>query len=143
MIGLVWFLCLMAYQPSWVINAKAIFPEEQRWCYLTHSWGDNGVHTFPNGICLKVNVIVRLEFELATTIPQSSVLTITPQGHSPVSMRTLVRVHQYILIIIPHLINYDKNCPVCTFFKQYWNLFTIFFSHRHQNIEKHNNWIKA
>ena len=26
---LVWFLCLMAYQLAWVINAKAIFLEEQ------------------------------------------------------------------------------------------------------------------
>ena len=27
--------------------------------------GDKGVHTFPKSISLKVNVIVRLEFELA------------------------------------------------------------------------------
>ena len=33
--------------------------------YLTHSWEDKGVHTFPKGICPKVNVIARLEFELA------------------------------------------------------------------------------
>ena len=32
---------------------------------LTHSWEDKGVHTFPKGICLKVNTRVRLEFELA------------------------------------------------------------------------------
>ena len=34
-------------------------------CYLTHSWEDKGVHTFPKGICPKVNVIARLEYELA------------------------------------------------------------------------------
>ena len=38
---------------------------EQQWYYLTHSWEDKGVHTFPQGICPKVNVIERLEFELA------------------------------------------------------------------------------
>ena len=46
-------------------NAKAILLEEQLWYYLTYSWEDKGVHTFPNSICPKVNVIARLEFELA------------------------------------------------------------------------------
>ena len=32
--------------------------------YLTHSWEDTGVHTFPKGICPKVNVIARLEYKL-------------------------------------------------------------------------------
>ena len=32
---------------------------------LIQSWEDKGVHTFPKGICPKVNVIVRLGFELA------------------------------------------------------------------------------
>ena len=62
---MVWFLCLMAYQLCFrLFNAKAILLEEQYWDYLTHSWEDKGVHTFPKGICLKVNVIVRLEYEL-------------------------------------------------------------------------------
>ena len=39
-----------------------------------------GVHTFPKGICPKVNVIPQLEFKL-TTIQQSSALTITPRGY--------------------------------------------------------------
>ena len=64
-----------------LFNAKAILLEEQLWYYLTHSWEDKGVHTFPKGICPKVNVIARLEYELASTIPQSIVLTITPRGH--------------------------------------------------------------
>ena len=45
--------------------AKAILLEEQYWYYLTHSWEDKGAHTFPKGICPKVNVIARLEYELA------------------------------------------------------------------------------
>ena len=48
-----------------LFNAKAILLEEHKWCYLTHSWEDKGVHIFPKGICPKVNVIARLEYELA------------------------------------------------------------------------------
>ena len=48
-----------------LFNAKAILLEEQQWYYLTHSWEDKGVHTFPRGICPKVNVKAQLEFELA------------------------------------------------------------------------------
>ena len=35
------------------------------WCYLIHSWEDKEVHTFPKGICPKINIIARLEFKLA------------------------------------------------------------------------------
>ena len=48
-----------------LFNSKAILPEEKQWYYLTHSWEDKGVHTFPEGICPKVNVIAWLEYELA------------------------------------------------------------------------------
>ena len=48
-----------------LFNAKAILLEEQLWNYLTHTWEDKGVHTFPKGICPKVKVIARLEYELA------------------------------------------------------------------------------
>ena len=47
-----------------LFNAKAILLEELLWYYLTHSLEDNWVHTFPKGICPKVNEIARLEFEL-------------------------------------------------------------------------------
>ena len=43
---------------------KPFFIEEQQWYYLTHSWEDKGVHTFPKGIRRKVNVIARLDIEL-------------------------------------------------------------------------------
>ena len=55
------FFCLMAYQPSWLFTAKATLHES----YLTHSWEDKEVHIFPKGIYPKVNIIARLEFELA------------------------------------------------------------------------------
>ena len=48
-----------------LLNAKFILLEEQLLYYLTHIWKDKGIHTFSNGISPKVNVIVRLEFELA------------------------------------------------------------------------------
>ena len=48
-----------------LFNVKTILLQEQYWYYLTHSWEDKGVHTFPRGICPKVNVIARLEYELA------------------------------------------------------------------------------
>ena len=47
-----------------LFNANAILLEEQQRYYLTHIWEDKGVHTFPKGICPKVNVIARLEYEL-------------------------------------------------------------------------------
>ena len=37
----------------------------KRWYYSTQSLEDKEFHTFPKGICPKVNVIARLEFELA------------------------------------------------------------------------------
>ena len=48
-----------------LFNAKSILLDEQKWYYLTHSWEDGGSHTFPKGICRKINVIVRLVYELA------------------------------------------------------------------------------
>ena len=56
-VGLVWFICLMAYQPFRSFNAKVILLEEQYWYYLTRGWEGKGVHTFPKGICPKVKVI--------------------------------------------------------------------------------------
>ena len=42
-----------------------------------------GVHTFPKGICPKVN----WSMNSRTTIPQSIALTITPPGHPPTGQR--------------------------------------------------------
>ena len=39
--------------------------KKQLWYYLTHSWKDKGVNTFPKSISLKVNEMARIEFELA------------------------------------------------------------------------------
>ena len=54
----------MAYQPSQVILCQ-IHPFF--FCYMDPIIlpPAKGIHTFPKGICLKVNVIARLEFELA------------------------------------------------------------------------------
>ena len=42
-----------------------ILVEEQQLNYLTHSWGDKDVHTFPKGISPKVNAIMCLDFKLS------------------------------------------------------------------------------
>ena len=48
-----------------LFNAKSTLSERQKWYYLTHWWESKWVHAFPKGICPKVNVVARLEFELA------------------------------------------------------------------------------
>ena len=47
-----------------LINVKHILVEKQKRYDLTHNWRDEGVHTFPKGISLKLNVIPQIEFEL-------------------------------------------------------------------------------
>ena len=46
-----------------LVNSKAILIEEQQWYYLTYDWRDKVVHAFSKNISLKMNVIVRLDFE--------------------------------------------------------------------------------
>ena len=53
---MIWFRFLFLIKFQGLFNAKAIHVEQQ-WYYLTRS--------FPKGISLKVNIIARLEFELA------------------------------------------------------------------------------
>ena len=43
---MVWFLCLMAYQLSWLLDAKVIVVNEQKWYDLTHILRDEGRHSF-------------------------------------------------------------------------------------------------
>ena len=45
--------------------SNSSFLEGQKWYYLTYRREDKGVHTFPKGICPKVNVIAQLELKLA------------------------------------------------------------------------------
>ena len=47
-----------------LFNAEDILLKEQQWRYLTHSWENKGVYTFPKGICPKMIVIARLNIEL-------------------------------------------------------------------------------
>ena len=46
-----------------LVNAKSIFVEEQRSYYVTCSWGNKKVYTFPKGISPKEKVIAHLELE--------------------------------------------------------------------------------
>ena len=50
-----------------LFSVKVILVEEQQYYYLTHSWWRyKGVHTFLKSISPKVNLRVRLEFELTS-----------------------------------------------------------------------------
>ena len=72
-----------------LFNSKAALLEEPEECYLTNSWEDKRVNTFPKGICPIVNVIARWGSNSLTTIPQSSDLTITPPWQPPVAMPSM------------------------------------------------------
>ena len=63
--GSVRFLCLMRINLVGYLISKPPFQKERYWYYLTHRWKDKRVYIFPQSIYSKVNVIVRLEFELA------------------------------------------------------------------------------
>ena len=63
---LVRFLYLMTYQPSWIIQCQ-IFPYRRTVGKLFNPLlrGGEELHFFPKGIYLKMNVIARLQFEIA------------------------------------------------------------------------------
>ena len=61
-----------------LFNAKAVHVKSKKLYYLTHSFGDKGVHIFVGGVGLKVNVQARLEFGLTSRL-QSSTLSIIPR----------------------------------------------------------------
>ena len=59
------FLCLTAYQPSWVILCQSNHWKRTVVVLLNPNLKRIWVHVFPNGISLKVNVVSRLEFQIA------------------------------------------------------------------------------
>ena len=64
--GLVWFGFFVKRHINFhgLLSAKVIFVEEQQWYYLTHNWGNKGVHTFPKDVSPKVKVTSRPKFKL-------------------------------------------------------------------------------
>ena len=66
LVGSVWFLCFNGISTFvGYLMPKQFFEKNRKLYYLTHSWEDKGVHTFPTGIWPKMDFIARLEFELA------------------------------------------------------------------------------
>ena len=67
--GLVWFGLVSLFNgiSTYVgyLMPKLFSQKNRNGTIKNHSWEDKGVHTFPKGICPKVNVILRLEYELA------------------------------------------------------------------------------
>ena len=98
----------MAYQPSWVFNAKAILEEEQLWYYLTHSWMKKEFHTSSKDISPKVNVIARLEFELgyyeAAVKPLRHGLSLVSWNHITVSKKWLTQKKTPEIVTWNHII---------------------------------------
>ena len=64
---LIWFLCLMAYQPLWVIKCQTIL--------VGQLWIDNGVHTIPKGIRLKVKFKLTFYVVLVKRICHHNIMT--------------------------------------------------------------------
>ena len=112
-----WWLVPWHITLSRLFNAKVILLEEQSWYYLTHSWEDTGVHTFHKGISPKVNVIVRLEYELAyqdSAVHRFNHYTMrTPRDNMSNNIWkwrqspyiTTVRVYTYIFLFITSSLN--------------------------------------
>ena len=88
-INLVWFLCSMVYQPFCVVYCQS------------HSWRivvlfkpitgqmEERVHTFPKGMSPNVNLIVRLEFELAYYV-----VAVQHMSHYTTSCRNIYRINK-------------------------------------------------
>ena len=72
------------------------------------SWEDKGVHTFPKGICPKVNVIARLEYELAyyDSAVHRFNTTRTPPPPQPVYIEALI--HSTKILFNPDLMQGQK-----------------------------------
>ena len=63
---MVWFLYLKTYQPLWVIQCQSYLCRRiVLVLFKHHNWWDKRVLAFPKGFCLKVNILLQLEFELA------------------------------------------------------------------------------
>ena len=60
------------------LNAKAIPVEEQQLYNLPQSWGNKRVYIFPQGICPKVKVTVKVEFKLTSRLQSTTLATETP-----------------------------------------------------------------
>ena len=82
-------------------------------CYLTHSFEDKGVHTFPKGICPRVNVIARLEYELAYYDSAVHGFNHYTKTTPPFYNRTFIS----LLLLSYQTIQTTRCCPRCVFVK--------------------------
>ena len=77
--------------------------------YLTHRWEDQRVHTFSKGVYLKVNVIARLEFELA--YHDSAVYRFNHYiSRRPRTIYNSMIISKYITILYMHIVQYTIPC---------------------------------
>ena len=80
-----WYINLLG-----LVNDKAILVKEQQWYYFTYTWVEE-VLTLPQGNNPNVNIIVRLEIELAYYNDVIHKLTSKPEGLSLRSSTFLLR----------------------------------------------------
>ena len=93
--------------------------------FLIHNWEDKGVHTFPKGICLKVNIIARLEFELAyydSAVHRFNHYT-TRTPHTPNQAETLLHSLERAAAGIGLHVNANKTEYMC--YNQTGNIATL------------------
>ena len=83
-----------------LFNAKSILLKEQHWYSLTQSWEDMGIHTVPQSIYTKVNVIVCLEFELTYYDPAVQRFAHYTKGTPPIPTKQLSYASNVITIEI-------------------------------------------
>ena len=109
-----------------IFNAKANLWEEQQQSNLTHNGEDKEAHTFPKGICSKVNVIAQLEFEL-------TYYDFAVQCFNHYNTRTLP-IYTFNVTILKYIVNiyiyihthiYDNISCVCVYIYIYIYIATI------------------
>ena len=96
-ISLVWFGLVSLFDGiCGLFNAKTILVEEQQWYHSTHSWAEiKGFNIFPKAINPKVNVIVRLEFELTSRLQSGSLAITSSRRTRFVGCDTHTHTHTY------------------------------------------------
>ena len=121
-LGLVWFGLFNGISTFvGYLNAKAILIEEQQWYYLTHSWEDKGIHTFPKVICPKVNIIGWPEFEL--TYYDSAVQHVNHYTTKTLPQPALVKMMMMMIVVLQTVIlsksSIISRYPISLYLSQY------------------------
>ena len=108
-----WLLEFTILYFSGLYICSAVVEEQQQWYYLTHSWEDKGVRTFPKGICPKLNTITWLEFELACY--NSAVQCFLPLHHKDTPLLLSCLALFLICFYLYYIYIYISGTVVCSY----------------------------